>query len=328
MINYNNKFIKNKKVIAWGASPLFSLYLQNCSDNKIAYCVDLAKEKEGKSIQGVLIVGPEKLDAEEKDDLFIINFGHSSTAIQSINQSLSDRGFCLGRDYLDFAGFVKDDFKKRAEKVLAASFFEGNYTYARAFNFNSSIPLQTTVLGNWLLLEALRKTAKLDGAIAEIGAYKGGNSYLLSSAISLLKDPRRYYVIDSFEGFPKMSGSDPAHLQQAYSYDYNFSRIANAFSIFEQVKIIKGFVPEAFRKLNDQERYSVVFFDCDLYQPALDTYHYFWDKLQKGGILVIHDNVATLDGWTGVRKATEEFFNPRGVTAHDLWQTTMSVIIK
>ena len=94
------------------------------------------------------------------------------------------------------------------------------------------------------------------------------------------------------------------------------------------LKIMKGFVPKAFEKLNDKEKYSVVFYDCDLYQPALDTYHYFWDKLQKGGILVMHDNVATQGSWTGVRKATEEFFTSKGIKFYDLWETTMSVIVK
>lgn len=328
MTGYNNKFLKNKKVIAWGASPIFSIYLQHCPNHPIEYCIDLSDQKQGKMIHGVSVVSPQRLKREKKDKLFIINFAHSSTALQSINQALSDRGFSLVRDYFDFAEFAKADFRKKGEKFFGTRFSNGNYTYARAFNLNSTIPLQTTVLGGWLLLEALSKTANLDGAIAEIGAYKGGNSYLLLTAMSLLQDLRRYYVIDSFEGFSKMSGSDPAHLQQAYNYNYNLFRIVNSFSIFEQAKIIKGFVPKAFKKLKDQEKYSVVFFDCDLYQPALDTYSYFWDKLQKGGILIIHDNVATQDSWTGVRKATEEFFTPQGIKFYDLWETTMSVIIK
>ena len=106
------------------------------------------------------------------------------------------------------------------------------------------------------------------------------------------------------------------------------NRIFNSLAIFKRTKVIKGFVPQVFRKLNKKEKYSVVFFDCDLYQPALDTYSYFWDKLQKGGIFVIHDNIANHDEWTGVRQASLEFFNPRGIKFNDLWETTMSVIVK
>jgi hypothetical protein len=71
-----------------------------------------------------------------------------------------------------------------------------------------------------------------------------------------------------------------------------------------------------------------VFYDCDLYQPALDTYAYFWERLEPGGMIIIHDNVATPRGWNGVRKATNQFFDPLSVPIHDLWETTMSVVQK
>jgi len=45
-------------------------------------------------------------------------------------------------------------------------------------------------------------------------------------------------------------------------------------------------------------------------------------------MLVVHDNVAATGGWTGVREATQEFFAPRGVVVHDLWETTMGVALK
>lgn len=328
MTNNKKKSFKQKKIVAWGASPIFSLYLQHCPKNPIAYCVDNSKKKQGKTIQGVPIVSPKRLKSEKRDDLFVINFGHSSSALQSINKALSDYGMRLGSDYVDFAEYAKMKFKKRAQKCLNTSFLDGNYSYARAFNLNSVISLETTVLGNWLLLEALAKTEQLSGAIAEIGAFEGGNSYLLSSAMELRNDKRNFYVIDSFEGFSEMSANDPKHLQDAYADDYRVNMIFNSLSIFKRTKVIKGFVPQVFKKLKSKEKYSVVFFDCDLYQPALDTYHYFWDKLQKGGIFVIHDNIANQGEWTGVRQASHEFFDARGIKFDDLWQTTMSVIVK
>ena len=72
----------------------------------------------------------------------------------------------------------------------------------------------------------------------------------------------------------------------------------------------------------------MVFYDCDLYQPALDTYAFFWERIEKGGMLIIHDNIATSNGWTGVRKATKEFFGPKNIIFHDFWETTMSVVFK
>ena len=72
----------------------------------------------------------------------------------------------------------------------------------------------------------------------------------------------------------------------------------------------------------------MVFYDCDLYQPALDTYSFFWERIEKDGMLIIHDNIATSNGWKGVRKATEEYFGTKNIKFYDFWETTMSVVFK
>lgn len=317
-----------KKVIAWGVSPIFELYMSHHKARNISYCVDSVPEKQGKAVDGVAVRAPEELFKEDKNSVMVINFGHSSQAIQSINRVLSAEGFTFGENFVDFATFAKNEFLSKAGNVFPRGFDENLFSYARSFNFNSSTPLETTVLGNWLLLEILQMTRTLPGAIAEIGAYKGGNAFLQLSAMSLLNDKRDYFIFDSFQGFDKMSVNDPIELQNAYNYDYEFNLIRNKFSVFPQAKIIKGFVPETFKEVNPDQEFSVVFFDCDLYQPALDTYGFFWDRIKKGGALVIHDNVATKNGWTGVRKATSEYFGPKGVQVHDFWETTMSVVFK
>jgi len=318
----------NKKYVAWGASPIFEIYLSNSENPNIAYCVDSSIEKQGKNVEGVAIRPPEALFKEDKNSVMVINFGHSSESIQSINAVLSREGFVLGKNCIDFAAFAKKDFESKARNVFGKSFDPELFTYARSFNFNSNTPLETTVLGNWLLLEAVKLTKDIGGSIAEVGAYKGGNAYFLLSAMTLLNDARKYFILDSFKGFDKLSSNDPLPLQDVYSYDYGFNLIANKFSVFSQAKIIRGFVPSTFPEIGPNEKFSVVFFDCDLYQPALDTYAFFWNRIKKGGFLVIHDNVATKNGWTGVRKATEEFFGPKGVRVHDFWETTMSVVLK
>jgi hypothetical protein len=146
--------------------------------------------------------------------------------------------------------------------------------------------------------------------------------------MSLRGDKRKYYIFDSFRGFPEFSENDPEHLRDSYNFDYNLPRILNLFSTFKKSKIISGFIPDTFKEIDKSERFSLVFYDCDLYQPALDTYKFFWSRMKKGSILLIHDNIATKEGFKGVRKATEEFFIPRGVKFVDFWETTMAVIIK
>ncbi len=320
--------MKRKKLIAWGASPVLELYFRNTPDHGFAYCIDKSETRQGKNVEGVPVYSPDKLKDEDHDRILIVITAMSSTSIQAIHQTLSELGYKIHRGYIDFAAFLKCNFQTRAESLFSTSFSEGNYTFARCFNMNSRISLETTVLGNWLLLESLVRTRHLKGSVAEVGAFKGGNAYLLLSAMSLLNDTRPYFIFDSFQGFGELSQNDPAHLQKAFDFDYKANTIFNDMALFDRAVVVPGFVPQTFSQIKKDERFSVVFYDCDLYQPALDTYAFFWDRIEPGGVLVIHDNIATKDGWGGVRKATSEFFGPKKIVFHDFWETTMSVIFK
>jgi hypothetical protein len=304
--------MKTKRRIAWGASPLLELYLRHVADHGIEFCIDKSESLQGRMFEGIPVYSPEKLMDEDTDQILIIITAMSSASIQSIHEHLSERGYEINRNYVDFAAFLKKGFQARAEAVFARPFSEGNFTFARTFNMNSRTPLETTVLGNWLLLEALQQTSHLTGSIAEVGAYKGGNAYLQLSAMSLMNDSRTYYVFDSFQGFADLSSYDPRHLQKVYDYDYKVNHIFNSLKIFSQALVVPGFVPKTFSGIDDAEKFSLVFYDCDLYQPALDTYNFFWDKIEPGGILVIHDNIATKDGWGGSSQGNIRIFRTQG----------------
>lgn len=323
-----NTFRQTKKFISWGASPLLEIYIRNNKAHGISYCVDSAPECQGQSIEGVSILSPDVLNQEKADETFVIITAMSSSAIQAIHTLLSNKGYIMGKHYTDLADFIRKDFKLKAESIFKKEFSYENFIFARSFNFNSRLPLETSILGNWLLIEAIKATRHLNGAIAEVGAYQCGNVFLQLSQMTLAGDSRTYYIFDSFEGFPELSGNDPRHLQNAYANDYHANQIFNLLGIFNQTVINPGFVPKTFKDIPDTKTFSVVFYDCDLYQPALDTYAFFWERIEKGGMLIIHDNIATSNGWTGVRKATEEFFGFKNIKFYDFWETTMSVVFK
>jgi len=318
----------HRQVVAWGASALLEFYLRFADSPRILSCIDSDPARHGAELRGVKIVAPAALDTLDRDTTLVVNFAIASPSIQAIQAELTGRGFTMGIDCTDFAEFARAGFQPRAQALLGRRFDEGLLAYARAFNLESNVPLETTVLGNWLLLEALRATTGMPGAIAEVGAFQCGNACLLLNAMSLWGDARSYYVFDSFRGFGGLSPQDPAELAGSYDVDYGASHILNRMRLYPQARVITGFVPESFREVPEGERFSLVFFDCDLYQPALDTFHFIWERLLPGGVLAIHDYVAADGGWTGIRAAAQEFFAGRGVPVHDLWETTMGIVFK
>lgn len=179
-----------------------------------------------------------------------------------------------------YTDLFREDFKRLLKKDLGWDADDSLHEYAAAFTLNSVRNIQTTICGSWLFLEALKRTGGIQGDIAEVGAYEGGNA-LCARLSPVWPINKNYYIFDSFEGFPDISKNDPARPGRGtFAIDVIVQQeVRNSFQLLTDVKIIEGFVPGTFSQLNDSNRYSMVFYDCDLYQPALDTFAYFWDRL-------------------------------------------------
>ena len=66
-----------------------------------------------------------------------------------------------------------------------------------------------------------------------------------------------------------------------------------------------------FLEENTGVRFSLIHFDCDLYEPTKTALEYFWPRLSKGGICLF-DEYAIKD-WPGETKAVDEFFADKDV---------------
>ncbi len=200
--------------------------------------------------------------------------------------------------------------------------------FATAYTLNSRKPIHTTIGGTWVFLEALERAAAIPGDIVEVGAFEGGN-VLCALQSPVWPKNKKYYVLDLFEGFPELSASDPRNFSQGdYHPEHTLEEILVPLSVYPCARIIKGFVPETFANLSADAQYSLVFYDCDLYQPALDTFEYFWPRLASGGMMLVHDYFAQPGGFAGVKLATNSFFADQNCQHAKFWQNTIAIFIK
>ena len=80
----------------------------------------------------------------------------------------------------------------------------------------------------------------------------------------------------------------------------------------EKARFVPGRFPEsAEAQLTGKERYIFVHIDPDLYEPTIQGLKYFWPRMVKNGILMIHDYNSLQ--FPGVRKAVREFAAWAGV---------------
>lgn len=309
---------KDNLFIAWGCSKLLEFYLEHNSDHPFKSVID-SYYKEN-SFNGLSVIRPETL-SEHKDKTIVI-FAVSSRAIQSILVELQQQGRVLNTDVFLYSDFCWDDFSQKVKSLTGSPTSSAYHAIAKSYYLNSVLNATTTIGGSTLFLELLKQT---HGSVAEVGVFNGSNVVLGARHIALGEE-RPFHAFDTFEGFSELSKYDPAtRVVGEMKGDASFETIINNFSIFPFIRVHKGEVPDTFNGLSE-EKYGLVFYNCDLYQPALDTFEYFWDRILPGGYLFVHDYFAEKGGYVGVRKAVVEFFKKEHII--ELWETTGCVIKK
>ena len=143
----------------------------------------------------------------------------------------------------------------------------------------------------------------LQGAVAELGVYKGTTSV----ALNILFPNKKIYLFDTFAGFDKAQMEDDVkkgYAEQAYDLtDTSAESVFAKMPYKDNCIIKKGFFPDTTEGVD--ERFCFVSLDVDLYQPILDGLRYFYPKLNEGGYIIVHDYNNGM--FEGVRNAIREF---------------------
>jgi len=166
-------------------------------------------------------------------------------------------------------------------------------------------------------IETLRLMAEqihagsLDGNVAELGVYKGGFARYINKYF-----PKKVlYLFDTFEGFRDSSLDKfvDKRFEAWMECDRNVTNYCinhdtldvflKNFSFPDMCVIRQGFFPDTTEGLNDS--FCFVSLDVDLYQGTKAGLDYFYPRLVKKGILMIHDYNSYLT--PGVKKAVDEF---------------------
>jgi hypothetical protein len=318
--------LEKRKQIAVGVSKLLYFTLNNIKNIEFDYILDT--KRGGEKYEGLDVSDYKILETEDIYNMDFYIFAVSNHSLRIIMERLSNFGVDLDSQVFIYSDLFKDSFKYKIHEGLLQDASEELYNYVKKETLNSKLSVHTTVCGSWLFLEALKSTKDIPGHIAEVGCYEGGNM-LLALRSGLISKEKNVLLFDSFEGFPSLSEFDPKLVKKGdYKPEVGFDKIKGSFDGFENVRLIKGFVPHTFQEISNENNYSLVFFDCDLYQPCLDTLRYFWPKLSQGGLVLIHDYYHEPDGFSGVERATGEFCEENNLSPIGIWESTMAVLRK
>jgi O-methyltransferase len=139
---------------------------------------------------------------------------------------------------------------------------------------------------------------QVSGAFAEIGVYRGATS----SFIHHQSPNRRFYLFDTFEGFPSQ---DLEGRTDARFSDTSQEAVERFIGGNENIVFRKGYFPDTACGL-EREMFALVMLDCDLYRTSLAALAFFYPRMKRGGYFFMHDfNSPESDH--GVSRAAADF---------------------
>jgi rfaE bifunctional protein nucleotidyltransferase chain/domain len=147
-----------------------------------------------------------------------------------------------------------------------------------------------------LLANTFLKVKDIPGSVADLGAYRGGTSYILNR----LAPSRDLFVFDTWEGTPI---DDELCEHKKGEWETNLEDCISLVGIKDNVYYIRGIFPQS---AISGFSYAFVYVDTDTYQSVKDAISFFWPSLELGGIMMFDDY-----GWPackGVKKAIDEKF--------------------
>jgi O-methyltransferase len=146
------------------------------------------------------------------------------------------------------------------------------------------------------------KSSNIPGSLAELGVYRGNSAKIIHS----LCPERNLYLFDTFTGFDARDGSDAGGFS-----DTSIEKVREFVGADDTIHYLQGYFPDTASGLPPDTRFALVHLDADLYPPMKSGLEYFYDKLEPGGFLILHDY--DNPRWPGVMHAAQEFFptNPK-----------------
>jgi hypothetical protein len=174
------------------------------------------------------------------------------------------------------------------------------------------------------------KTLDIPGDIAEFGVFRGQGlmtwaNFLEARCVG--DRTKTVYGFDNWTGFNEIAKEDGENYDQTqkeiggFSPEKYFDELESAIKVFDKdrfiswkprVKLVVGNIETKVSEFLQEFpgiRFSLLHFDCDLYNPTKAALEAVWDRVSRGGILLF-DEYGIRD-WPGETQAVDEFIAER-----------------
>ncbi len=275
------------RAIIYGATTTGKkIYQQIAGKYQISYFIDGNPKLWGHTVDGIEIKNPDEASVDDADIVFIgVILGYEEAV-----EIMMEKGFLEEQIITKFVDLSSRARRDNIEKI--AVIFEDK---------------------------------KIEGALAEVGVYRGDFAKVLNEAFP----HRTLYLFDTFEGFPEqdMQYEEEQNLMLTKvgmlsntSVEFVLGRMPHP----EKCVVKKGYFPDTAEGL--EEHFSFVNIDTDLYKPIIAGLEFFWPRMVENGYIFVHDYFSSSYG--GARKAIDEFAQKHHVGFLPIGDTLSVAFIK
>jgi len=160
---------------------------------------------------------------------------------------------------------------------------------------------------------------KKKGNLAEVGVFVGTTA----KAIAEMKGNNPLYLFDTFEGLPRPTKEDEGEFIESFFSNTSLESVKHYLKDYPNINLYTGLFPDSAPQEIKDKKFIFVHLDVDLYESTTNCLGYFYDRMEKGGIILSHD----YNNHIGVRKAFDRFFKDKDEIVIAL-PTTQCLVVK
>ena len=162
----------------------------------------------------------------------------------------------------------------------------------------------------------------VEGAIAEIGVFRGDTSVVLHEAAP----HRELHLFDTFEGFPQEQLDVRIPAGDGRFRDTSAASVRARFASQAPIHMHIGRVPDTLQEVAEQ-RFAFVMLDLDLSAPTMASLEFFWPRMPHGAYLFVHDYHNPESNWAA-KRVLAEFLSDKDEQLIDLPDVWGSVTLR
>lgn len=326
------------KLIIFGAGAIANYLSERIKADKVEIVVyiDNINNSQGVSINGVPVVALDKI-VQYQYDYVIIGFSDVMKGFRALEEYGVPKekivAYAFANDKCDYRqNYWQNEINRIMHNELNDEIITELFQLPVKNNYLCSMYIeeeQEVIERDFVREQTLALIAKeirrkgLRGNVAELGVYKGS----FSKKINYLFPDKLLYMFDTFEGFDTRDilcddKAGEGAMLTAFN-DTTVELVLQNMPHKEKCIIKKGFFPDTFDLEN--EEFSFVSIDADLYSPIKRGLEIFYPRLVPGGMIMVHDynNIV----YNGTTDAVIEYCDGNGIPYVPIPDICGSVII-